>query len=132
MITIKNEISEIPYYRDTSRELPERLTSGYLCLTFEIDHFLYDFFNRKMKQLQSSGVMQRLVEQPKRPAPEEYSGPTVLTVEHLAIGFYIWAIAAVVATAAFCFEHVKHGIEMLLYKLAFSSIRKTFECLLKE
>lgn len=76
--------------------------------------------------------MQKLVEKKKWPAPEEYSGPSVLTVEHLAIGFYIWAIAAVVATAAFCCEHVKHAIEMLLYKLAFSSIRKTFECLLKE
>lgn len=106
--------------------LEQRLMSGFLCLAFPKNHFLFEGFNKKIEQLTTGGVMQKLIEH-KKPSFVADGGPSVLTLSHLGIGFCIWAIAALIAFAAFCLEHLKHWIETKLYKFAIAYIKKAYK-----
>lgn len=100
--------------------------SGFLCFAFPKNHFLFEEFNKKIEQLITSGVMQKLIEQRKSNVDAD-EGPSVLTLDHLAIGFCIWAIVALIAFAAFCLELAIHYIKMKLFTFTIANIRKSYK-----
>lgn len=61
-----------------------------------------------------------------KPNLKDGGGPSVLTLDHLGIGFCIWAIVALIAFIVFCLELLKHWIKMKLHEFAITNIKKSY------
>lgn len=94
--------------------LPETVMSGHSGLVFPQHHLLFRVFNKKLIQLKSGGIIQDLVKIAKPQDAEPYDGSSVLTVDHLTIGFHIWLIVALIALIAFCIEFPVYWINICL------------------
>lgn len=66
---------------------------------------LFRPFNHKLKQLTESGIVQRLI-QPyfENKFSLDELGPSVLTMEHLKVGFQAWICCLLVSTLVFAVE----------------------------
>lgn len=100
--------------------------SGHSALVFAKNHFLFESFNEEIEHLKSGGILQKLVQEQKLPDWSTYDGPKVLTVDHLAIGFYVWILVSLLAIAAFCFELFFHYFFMLWKRCLVSQMNKSF------
>lgn len=92
------------------RVLNQKLCSGHIGLEFSPNHYFYEAFDKKLRQFKTTGLLQKIVKEREMPKIHEHKEPHVLTVEHLAIGFYIWAITAVIALVVFCLECLTNKI----------------------
>lgn len=74
-------------------------------LFFPLFHELFSSFNNKVKQLFEAGLVQHwyLVWNPKKNKPHPW-GPSVLTMDHLSMGFLVWLCCMLIAAFGFFLE----------------------------
>lgn len=72
---------------------------------FSSNHILYEKFNSKLKQLIESGIVQRWVDYfYRRKYDLEGSGPSVLTLDDLEVGFQVWFCFVLLSASVFLME----------------------------
>jgi hypothetical protein len=96
--------------------LEEIVLSDHWGFRFEVNHYMYDAFNRKIVQLVESGLADVLVKNAtkkwrKVEAEEEH---VALTIDHLAVWFYLWLILL--------------GIALLAFIVEVCRVKKVFDC----
>lgn len=47
------------FFKQIFCQLPEKLQSGHLVMSFPPNHFMYETFNEKIEQLTNSGIIQK-------------------------------------------------------------------------
>lgn len=91
--------------------MDQRVISFYYGLTFHRHSFFYSSFNKKIKQLRPSGVVNKLSYIEEKSITKyriqstqkfsEKSDLVVLTMDHLTIGFLIWIVLLLMAFCVF-------------------------------
>lgn len=112
---LKNEVlehlAEKTEGKILNRVLGERLIGEMFGMAFVSNHMLFDIFNRKFRQLFTTGLISRIAEKYKIPVKSEtYArfkepiGPKILTMEHLKGSFILCFVPLVFCAAVFICE----------------------------
>lgn len=102
--------------------LPEPLMTNNVAFFFFRTDFIYEPFNRKLTQLIESGIARKVSDkyESKADSSADESGPVVLTLDHLGIGFVVWLGFLLISFVALLVELI------LRYMLAkYSTSKKT-------
>lgn len=92
--------------------LKENLISTCFGLRLEPHVPWFDFFVKKLEYLKESGIMDFLISKSKqKQIRADDSGPKVLTMKDLEIGFLIWLITLGISCLVFAGEHFVHFIK---------------------
>jgi hypothetical protein len=79
-----------------------------------------EFLDTKVNQVKEAGLMDYWISKSiKKPMPMEESGPEVLTLQQLEIGFVIWLMIIGFSSFVFVVEVIVDKIKMRLYRNAF-------------
>jgi hypothetical protein len=79
--------------------LDEKIISDHLGIPFPLNHFMFDAMNDKVVRLVESGIIENIMKvKPKKPSDDE---PTVLTLDHLLIWFYLGMALLLITTFVF-------------------------------
>jgi hypothetical protein len=89
-------------YTENFTVLNEKITSDLFGIPTRLNHFIFDALNEKVARLVESGIINKIMdEQPIKPGDYE---PTVLTLDHLSIWFYLGMALLLISTFFFVFE----------------------------
>lgn len=128
MILITRAIRE----NDTQRwrMLKQTLFSAYGGLKIHKHHQLFSSFNEKIIQLTSSGLFnywlekwtkhRKIIEEPPPPPP------VILSMDHLDVGFQIWALVLAMASLAFIGELLTFWSPKILQLLFFKYVLRRY------
>lgn len=106
LLTTTTHLDQVKNYNFDWRVLKEILVSTNLGLVFKAHNFLYQPFNGKIQQLIPSGIIDYWIQfyGTKKLGSSAPSGPIVLTMDHLMIGFQVTLVSLGLALIAFIIE----------------------------
>lgn len=89
--------------------LPERIVSNHKSFIFDQNHFLLLPFEKKIKNFVEFGLTDKLIKDYEDShrfwiERDAEDGPTVLTLDHLGVGFQICLLFLLLSSLSFCYE----------------------------
>lgn len=117
--TIMTSVALSNVYKDSFRTgtgsltlLDETAITFFISVAFRPFHPYFETFNEKIGELTSTGIVQHIYWNIQKLSDNknDETGPLVLTMEHLEIGFVICCISLTFAAVAFVFEVLVHKI----------------------
>lgn len=99
-------------------KLKERIIADYMCFYLKSDDPKFKIFDRKIIQLVESGLTDKIrSDHYDGRLVEDESGPTVLTLDQLGVGFQIWLLFLLISSVCFISEFVVKFVSSLYQKL---------------
>jgi hypothetical protein len=89
-------------YTENFTVLNEKITSDLFGIPLRLNHFIFDALNEKVARLVESGIVNKIMEE--KPSKAGDYEPTVLTLDHLSIWFYLGMALLLISTFFFVFE----------------------------
>lgn len=103
--------------------LQKTFRTAYVGFLTKRNYFLNNQLDRKVTQAVESGLMDFWRPEMK-PKPANNTGPQVLTLEHLAVGFLICMVCLLIAFIFFVIEHVQQKILYYLMSYGYPFAQK--------
>lgn len=94
-------------YFEPHRLLQQKFLSGHIGISMPRNHFLFQGINKKIGQLLTGGMIQRLIAEGPPPQPENVNKPNAIRLGRLAAGFSFWLFCLVATLLVFSVEIVK-------------------------
>lgn len=111
-------------------KLDQKILSYFDCFQIRRNHHLFLGFNENIMHLISGGIIDKFIDgynkhryMTEKPAPPD---PVVLTLNHLGIGFQIWASMLTICFSVFVIELLHYWTPKIMQLMIFKQIIKSY------